>query len=86
MGSGDRCLCHFLCWHNGNGEALPTANLTDSLYHLVHHAVMLGIASLDSLALGALSIQDAGGVVAVVDFDAVGRLQHWVVPLTTLVV
>jgi len=47
---------------------------------------MLGVASLGGLALRALSIQDAGGVVAVVDFDAVGGLQHWGVPLTTLVV
>jgi len=38
---------------------------------------MLGVASLHRLALGALSVQDAGGFVAVVDFDAVGRLQHW---------
>jgi len=37
---------------------------------------VLTVATLGGLALGALSVQDAGGLVAVVDLDAVGLLKH----------
>ena len=77
-GSGNPCLCQFLCWHTGNGEALPTTDLTDAIDNVVHQALVLAIHALSSLALGALSIQDAGGAISVVDLNAVGALEHWV--------
>jgi len=76
MGSDDPCLCQFFCWHTGNGEALPSANLTNTIDNIVHQALMLTLHALSSLALGALSIQDAGGAIAVVDLNAIVALEH----------
>jgi len=84
MGRSERPLCHLLKRHTLDLQALPTTNLTDTFHNLVHHVVVLTVQTTDALSSRASDVEDAGGVVAVVDGDFVSV--HRVVPLTTLVV
>jgi len=84
MGRSERPLCHLLKRHTLDLQALPTTNLTDTIDHLIHHVVVLTVKTTDALSSRASDVEDAGGVVAVVDGDFVSV--HRVVPLTTLVV
>jgi len=84
MGRSERPLCHLLKRHTLDLQALPTTNLTDTIDHLIHHIVVLTVQTTDALGSRASDVEDAGGIVAVVDGDFVSV--HRVVPLTTLVV
>lgn len=67
-----------------NVKALPTTNLTDAIHNLIGETVDLCVASLDSLATVALSIQGAHGVISIGDEDAVEGVGHRVYPLDYL--
>ena len=86
MGSGKTTDGHLLRCHVLNVETLPTTQFADAIHNVIGEAVNLSIASLDSLATVALSIQSAHSVISVGDEDAVEGVAHGVVPLTTLVV
>ena len=84
MGQSERPLCHLLKRHTLDLQTLPTTDLTDTFHNLIHHIVMLTTHTTDALGRRAGDVEDAGGIVAVVDGDFVSV--HRVVPLTTLVV
>ena len=81
MGGSEGTLCHLLKWYTLDFQTLPTTNLTDTFHNLIHHVVMLTVQTTDALGSRASDVEDAGGVVAVVDGDFVSV--HRVVPLTT---
>ena len=82
---------HYVSWHTGDGVATDLlGEWAPCLYCLVHHAVMLAVSTLGSLATLALAEVDDGvlrrlkGVNLNLVEDVSGA--HGVVPLTTLVV
>ena len=91
MESADVTVDHYVSWHTGNGVATDLlGEWTPCLYCLVHHAVVLTVGTLGSLATLALAEVDDGvlGRLKGVDLNLVEDVSgaHGVVPLTTLVV
>jgi len=91
MGSANVAVDHYVSWHTGDGVATDfLGERTPCLHCLVHHAVMLAVSTLGSLATLALAEVDDGvlrrlkGVNLNLVEDVSGA--HGVVPLTTLVV
>jgi hypothetical protein len=52
-------------------QALPSTDVTDTFHNLVHHVVVLTVQTTDALSSRAGDVEDAGGIVAVVDGDFV---------------
>ena len=81
---------HYISWHTGDGVAHDLrGELTPLIHSLIHHAVVLTISTLGSLATLALAEVDNGlHRVLGVDLNLVEDVSgaHGVVPLTTLVV
>ena len=71
MEGSERTLCHLLKRHTLDLQALPTTDVTDTIDHLIHHVVVLTVQTTDALSRRASDVEDAGGVVAVVDGDFV---------------
>lgn len=74
-------LCHLLGCHSGNDghrQAGPQScrKTTQRLHTLIHDPLMLTVATLAGLALGALGIEDALGTVTRGDLDLVTLLVH----------
>ena len=84
MGSGKTHSGHLLRCHVLNVKALPSTQFADALHNLIGETVNLSVASLDSLAAVALSIQSAHTVISVGDEDAVEGVGHRVSPLDYL--
>ena len=76
MGGSERPLCHLIKRYTLDFETLPPTDLTDTINHLIHHIVVLTVQTTDALGGRASDVEDARGIVAVVDGDFVS-VPHW---------
>jgi len=71
---------HFAGWHTGHGETLKVV-LSPGITCLVHHAIVLTIHALGSLALALLAeVDDGDHGLGHVDLDLVVRVGHGAFP------